>query len=470
MKRFPGSAPSAPTATTDTNTTAATTADAVARSPEREMAASPEQGSVAARVLLDVWNGKPAVVVASPPGAGKTHLIVSVASSLNYHAGLRIGAACSTVAQAVGVANRLATSSPGINVVIIDSSSGSIPEGQLHGTVTMSKSMTDFSEGPAVFVATTAKWATVSPGAAVVGGQRNVDVMFVDEAWQQTWARFLSLQALASQFVLVGDPGQIPPIVRTDVERWANWKANPALPAPESLMRHRPGHVLSMNFDSSRRLGRRTCEMLQPMYRFPFGSSRRPTVTVDASGAVLPEIENMTIDGDLSSTDPRLLDLAAQRAVALAHTTTTVSDDGAQSSASSDVIVTAAHRNQVAGIRSRIGSLLAADPGTHDRIIVDTFDSVQGLEAACVVAIDPMIGQTDLSDHATEPGRLCVGLSRHTSHLTFVTSTAATAPFENNTDAAYATRTELGLRMRAAIRAAATAARRDLPGADGIAI
>ena len=42
------------------------------------------------------------------------------------------------------------------------------------------------------------------------------DVLFVDEAWQLAWADFMLLSQVAGRFVLIGDPGQIPPVVTID--------------------------------------------------------------------------------------------------------------------------------------------------------------------------------------------------------------------------------------------------------------
>ena len=38
-------------------------------------------------------------------------------------------------------------------------------------------------------------------------------MLFVEEAWQMAWADFMLLGQVAPRFVLIGDPGQIPPVV-----------------------------------------------------------------------------------------------------------------------------------------------------------------------------------------------------------------------------------------------------------------
>ncbi|MBV9544373.1 MAG: AAA family ATPase, partial [Chloroflexi bacterium] len=61
-----------------------------------------------AAALFAAWSGDPAVVVASPPGAGKTRLVVHLAEQLQRRAGLRIAIATQTRTQALDVTNRAA--------------------------------------------------------------------------------------------------------------------------------------------------------------------------------------------------------------------------------------------------------------------------------------------------------------------------------------------------------------------------
>ena len=49
----------------------------------------------------------------------------------------------------------------------------------------------------------------------------------------------MTLSAVAPRFVLVGDPGQIPPVVAIDVARWQTSRRPPHAPAPEVILRDR---------------------------------------------------------------------------------------------------------------------------------------------------------------------------------------------------------------------------------------
>src|SRR5262247_2901405 len=59
-----------------------------------------------AQVAFAAWSGDPAVVVPSPPGAGKTRLVVLLAAYLADRAGLHVGIAAQTREQAVQIARR----------------------------------------------------------------------------------------------------------------------------------------------------------------------------------------------------------------------------------------------------------------------------------------------------------------------------------------------------------------------------
>src|SRR5690606_32338054 len=82
-----------------------------------------------------------------------------------------------------------------------------------------------------VVVGTTAKWSLIS-----FDKHDPFDLVVVDEAWQMDWASFMLLGQVAGRFVLIGDPGQIPPTVRIDVRRWETSPRAPHQAAPELIL------------------------------------------------------------------------------------------------------------------------------------------------------------------------------------------------------------------------------------------
>jgi hypothetical protein len=155
-----------------------------------------------AAALFAAWSGDPAVVVAAPPGAGKTRLVVHLADQLQRRAWLRVAVAVQTRHQAVGVATRAAAI--GAKVGLLGQKDSARPPG-LNSRVHYLAGAAHLRRWRGVAVATTARWLWVSEQAYTA------DVCIVDEAWQLTYADLGGLGPLSAQVVLVGDPGQISP-------------------------------------------------------------------------------------------------------------------------------------------------------------------------------------------------------------------------------------------------------------------
>src|SRR3954451_16040143 len=73
--------------------------------------------SVVGAALFAAWSGDPAVVVASPPGAGKTQLVVHLADQLHRRAGLKVAVAAQTRTQAFDLATRLAATGTAVGLL-----------------------------------------------------------------------------------------------------------------------------------------------------------------------------------------------------------------------------------------------------------------------------------------------------------------------------------------------------------------
>ena len=52
--------------------------------------------------------------------------------------------------------------------------------------------------------------------------------------------------------------------------------------------------------------------------------------------------------------------------------------------------------------------------------LIGTANQAQGLEREAVVVMHPLAGYRDAPAFATDPGRLCVALSRHRAHATVI--------------------------------------------------
>ena len=146
-------------------------------------------------------------VVKAPPGSGKTHLLVeAIGHALGRR--LRVAVACQTNAQANDVC-RPADARRRL-VPAIRFASGQADPIDLGASVVWETKASNLPDGPCVVVGTTAKWGLVEL-------HHPFDYLLVDEAWQMAMKDFMLCGQVAQRFVLIGDPGQIPPVITLDV-------------------------------------------------------------------------------------------------------------------------------------------------------------------------------------------------------------------------------------------------------------
>lgn len=180
---------------------------------------------ISAQVLMSVWSADLIVNVPSPPGAGKTRLTVLLAAALSHRAGLRVGIAAQTRAQAIDIARRLAAVCEHPKIGLVWGRTDLKPDA--HGCPILGAGTKMWpNSGGAVRVATKARWLFSEPS------KTKADVVIVDEAYQCTYADLGALGSMAAQVVCVGDPGQIDPVVTGDVSRWVDSPTGPHVPAP----------------------------------------------------------------------------------------------------------------------------------------------------------------------------------------------------------------------------------------------
>jgi hypothetical protein len=364
-----------------------------------------ESGSVAEKVLAEAWSGSAMTLVLSPPGAGKTHLSTIVCSHLATRAKLTVAVACTTNAQALAFAARQGSMTNACPVTLLSKANASRPAA-LPKDVEYCNKPKDLSEGPQIVIATAAKWEYIDPT------MFTADVLLVDEAYQLAYRGLLGIAPIARQFILVGDPGQIGPVITADVSRWQNQRIAPMLPAPEALLRAYGDAVSVFQLPSTRRLGPVSAQLVQPFYENMTFCSDRPERFVSLDGERIDEVLPVEVGGIQSEVDPRLVDAIAARVHELLAGTVTDDNGEERPMEVGDVAVVCAHVSQVAAVQSALSG--------YD-IAVDTADRVQGLEWEAVVVWDPLAGQPALGEFQATPGRLCVMLSRHRCHVTFVT-------------------------------------------------
>jgi hypothetical protein len=77
-----------------------------------------------------------------------------------------------------------------------------------------------------------------------------------------------------------------------------------------------------------------------------------------------------------------------------------------------DLAVITPHVEQASAVAARLADV----PG----VLIGTANQAQGLEREAVVVLHPLAGYREAPSFATDPGRLCVALSRHRAHATII--------------------------------------------------
>ncbi|GAB6919554.1 AAA family ATPase [Rhodococcus erythropolis] len=373
--------------------------------PGSEIMADP----ITARVLFSVWSGDPAVVVPSPPGAGKTRLVALLAAALAHRADLRVGIAAQTREQAVEIARRLGALTD--RAALMWKAKAPAPDSGGTPVVSGQKVRWQGDVG-AILIGTTARWLFSDPDRV------GADVLIVDESWQCTYADLGALGAMAKQVVCVGDPGQIDPVVTGDVSRWEGSETAPDLPAPIALLAAHGDAVGMVRLAHTWRLGPDTTALIAPLFYpdLPFTSKRPPEHLTDSSGTVWPELAHRPITACGGPSDPALGTACAARVreLLVADLVTTT---GRRPMTAADVAVVAAHVTQAAAIRALLSE--------HPDVLVGTANSLQGLERPAVVVLHPLAGYRTAEPFNLDAGRACVMLSRHRAHMSVVIDSAS---------------------------------------------
>lgn len=388
-----------------------------------------EPGSPLAHTLYSVLSGGPITIVKSPPGAGKTTLIVELVTylldSLGQDCDVRV--ATFTNNQGTDVAARLARSL------------GADSQGRPRVEASSSKIGLSPNVGAAGHDLAESS-VRVSTIAALGMSQSPCDILIIDEAYQITHNDFVTAADGAAQVVLVGDSGQIGPVVTFRTETWRTMAAAPQVPCPVALEGR--ADVTVVHLPSTYRLGPASAHVIGGLYDFPFASRRPERHLVGHEG------EARILQVPVTSTEFDLEVMSTVVDAAQAYIGSELVEPGAtRTLAATDVAIVASRTAQI----SAIESILAARG--VEGVSVGTADRLQGGQWHAVVAIDPLLAGR-FTEHAASSGRLCVMASRHMTHLTWVHDGQWAAALEQVADAEEAGR---GAEMRARLFATATA-------------
>ncbi|MFJ3134471.1 AAA domain-containing protein [Streptomyces sp. NPDC086843] len=390
--------------------------------PVEETAFDP--GSAAARatdaILHDTLHGSArGVVVDSPPGAGKSTLVVRAALEL-AEAGRPLMVVAQTNAQVDDLVLRLAEKNPDLPVGRLHSSDTDPYDKALDALdqVRTSAKAADLAGLPVV-LSTAAKWAHV----------KNVEPWrhaIVDEAYQMRSDALLAVAGLFERALFVGDPGQLDPFSIVGAEQWAGLSYDPSGSAVTTLLAHNsdlPQHRLPVSWRLPASAAPLVSDGFYPFTPFRSGTDhgdRALTLAVPSDGSGPDRVIDEAAESgwgllELPARHTPRTDPEAVGAVALVVRRLLDRGGAAVSERSPDptpltadrVAVGTAHRDQAAAIRSAL-----ADLGVGD-VTVDTANRLQGREYDVTVVLHPLSGRPDATAFHLETGRLCVLASRH---------------------------------------------------------
>ena len=383
-----------------------------------------DPGTAAARatdaILRDTLHGEArGVVVDSPPGAGKSTLVVRAALEL-ADAGRPLMVVAQTNAQVDDLVLRLAEKNPELPVGRLHSSDADAYDKALDELPNVRKSAKAAElTGLPITISTAAKWAHVKV-------DEPWEHAIVDEAYQMRSDSLLAVAGLFQRALFVGDPGQLDPFAIVGSEQWAGLSYDPSASAVTTLLAHNPElpqHRLPVSWRLPASAAPLVSAAFYPYTQFRSGTDhgdRALSFAIPSDGSGPDRVIDEAAESgwgllELPARHTPRTDPEAVRAVATVVRRLLDRGGAATSERSADpapltadrIAVGTAHRDQAAAIRAAL-----ADLGVTD-VTVDTANRLQGREYDVTVVLHPLSGRPDATAFHLETGRLCVLASRH---------------------------------------------------------
>jgi hypothetical protein len=366
-------------------------------------------------ILNAVTHAPDDVVVESPPGAGKTRLLEDATGHAALVLNRRVIIACPSNDQANDAARRIADAFPQLQIDRFMASGSTWPP-ILQGVGNVAVITATRELSAPVTVATVAKYTEIES----LGFEP--DYLYIDESFQVRKSEYDRVRGLARQAMLIGDPGQIQPIVKTSIRHFAADPDGPHIAAPSGLLA--AGAARRFGLPLSRRLPQDTVELVQPAFyaNLPFEGFAGVDDRYLEPGVAGVTPTDFVLDrclaaGSLSmialspalrpAVDTEVIGLVVQLIQRLLFRRyRVVDDDGAQELMPNHIGVVVFHREQVTAVRKALGRRLRD-------VHVETANRFQGLERKVIIALHPLSGKARPTEFAAEAGRMCVAISRH---------------------------------------------------------
>lgn len=376
------------------------------------------------RAAADLRSGDHlAVIVDSPPGAGKSTFVVGTAVTLAKQQD-QVPIVAQTNAQADDLVRSLLRQPGSLDIGRLTGSSGG--DGlDPNDRLTVSSKVSGLDDCN-VIVGTSAKWGYVA------NDIWPYEAGIIDEAYQMRSERLLYVGQIFKRALMVGDPGQLDPFSPIDDTRWRGYSDGPINPAIATVLHNHPDspvHRLPVSWRLPALCAPLVSEAFYPTMPFSAGTTgadRRLAVSGTKGGAVDKAITRAADTGwsfielperTAPPTDREAVATVAAVVVRLLSLPVTVNDSSRTPSSAplraDQLAVGVVHRNQRAAIRVEVGLQAKIAGVDASAVVVDTANRLQGREFDVVVVLHPLSGRAVASEFHLETGRLCVLLSRH---------------------------------------------------------
>ncbi|MFJ2838803.1 MULTISPECIES: AAA domain-containing protein [Nocardia] len=369
-----------------------------------------------ANILTDLRDASHrAIVVDSPPGAGKSTLVVRAARQLAEDDDQRMIVA-QTNEQVDDLIDRLAGADPGMRIGRLSSTAYVTSERvDQHANVRVATKPGDLADRTIV-IGTAAKWATITEG--------SWSHAIIDEAYQMRSDMLLRIANRFDRGLFVGDPGQLDPFATVETARWAGLTWDPTMSAVSVMLANNdniPIHRLPVSWRLPATAAPVVSQAFYPFTGFEsgtgFGDRRMAFTTRGLGGSIDAVLEEAAATGwgwyelparhTLRTDREAVHALAAIAARLIERGATAHSESGSHPVTTDRVAIGTAHRDQADAVRTALRGT-AAEPVT-----VDTANRLQGREYDVTLVLHPLSGRRDASAFHLEAGRLCVLASRH---------------------------------------------------------
>ncbi|RBQ14488.1 helicase [Spongiactinospora rosea] len=373
-------------------------------------------------ILADLSDSRhKAVVVDSPPGAGKSTLVVRAAGDL-VGGGERPIVVAQTNNQIDDLVVRLAAAHPSLSIGRLSKSGYTpLPEVSEPANTFVGATLSDL-KGCEIIVGTSAKWATVREG--------TFDWAILDESYQMRSDTLLQIVERFERGLFVGDPGQLDPFTMVGTERWIGLPHDPTLNGVSVMLAHNrgiPEHRLPLSWRLPSTAAPTISEAFYPFTGFTAGTSPGTRILEFHTAA----FGNTDLDETLAMafttgwalhelprrhvprTDAETLLAATRLATRILERGTLATCErypGGRFLDATDIAIGVAHRDQADLVRTTLAR--TGNPALS-RVAVDTANRLQGREYEVVIVVHPLSGRRDATSFHLEAGRLCVLTSRH---------------------------------------------------------